>query len=339
MTASLHIENAGPLTSVQDGGRRGHMRFGVPASGPVDRFAFAAANAALGNAPGAALLEISAGGIALRCAGEALAFALCGGDFTAEIDGRSLGGWLVERLEPGQRLRIKGGAAGNWAYLAFSGRIDTDVWLGSQATHALSGLGGGILRPGAAIVVEDVRTGGQRPGPLPAIAASPIETARIVLGPQERFFAPASLEHLANTTFHAGAAFDRMGRKFEGPALPPLSLDMPSEPAVRGALQVDGAGQLTLLLADHQTIGGYPKIAVVVEIDIDRIAQLPAGAPLRFEILSQAEAIALMRRAAREEDLLKRIASRPDLDERLRTINLIDGMVDAGKPDSELPIP
>lgn len=329
MSASLHIEHAGPLTSIQDGGRRGYMRFGVPVSGPVDRLAFAAANAALGNAPGSALIELSAGGITLRCAGAALAFALCGGDFTAEIDGRLLGGWLVEKLEPGQLLRVRGGTAGNWAYLAFPGRIAAADWLGSKATHALSGLGGGMVRKGANILIDDVRTSRLSSGPLPSIAPPPIETVRIVLGPQEQFFAPESLAHLTGERFRAGAALDRMGRRLDGPALPPVSLDMPSEPAVRGALQADGAGQLTLLLADHQTIGGYPKIATVVDMDIDRIAQLPAGAPLRFELVSQADAIAMMRGAMSQQELVQMVTNRQDFDERLRTVNLIDGMVNA----------
>lgn len=329
MGAQLHIDAAGPLTSVQDGGRPGYMRFGVPASGPVDRLAFAAANVALGNPHGSPMLEISAGGLTLRCSGDPVGFALCGGDFTAEVDGVALGEWVIAMLLPGQRLRIRGVVAGNWACLAFAGRIGATDWLGSRSTHALSGLGGGMIRAGDTVSIEGSRIV-DRLGPVSAVSPTPIEIVRIVLGPQERFFTDASIAALTSGTFAAGAAFDRMGRRLDGDALPPRSLDMPSEPAVRGALQVDGAGRLTVLLADHQTTGGYPKIATMVDADIDRIAQLPTGAAFRFEIVSQAQAIAISREAAvSDRATLQQIATRLSFAERLYASNLIDGVVKA----------
>lgn len=94
-----------------------------------------------------------------------------------------------------------------------------------------------------------------------------------------------------------------------------------------GRIPADGAGHLTPLLADHQTIGGYPK--VVAGVDIDQVAQRPVGAQIQFELVSQAKAITIIGEAVRDRELLQRIASRPDIGEYLRTVNLIDGVFDA----------
>jgi allophanate hydrolase len=165
---------------------------------------------------------------------------------------------------------------------------------------------------------------------LPPIEPPPIEEVRVVLGPQQRFFSSQANEQLINSDFVVGTAFDRMGRKLEGPRLPPLSLDMPSEPAVRGSLQVDGEGALTVLLADHQTTGGYPKIAVVIDPDIDRLAQLESGRRVRFRAVSQAEGIAIVRQEfAAAEMRLRQLARRETFSERLQSASLISGMVSA----------
>jgi allophanate hydrolase len=267
-TVRLLVEQAGPLVTIQDAGRRGLMRFGVPHSGPVDRLAFAAAHAVLGNPPGAPAIELSPGGLTLLCRSGEVDFALTGGDFAAELDGVALGAWTVGRLLPGTRLRVRPGAAGNWAYLAFAGRLDTRHWLGSAATHALAGLGGGALVAGQELTVEPA-TREVTPRPIPPPPAAP-PSARIVIGPQDRFFPPPALAALTCAEFRASARLDRMGLQLEGPALIPTALDMVSEPAVRGALQVNGTGGLSLLLADHQTTGGYPKIAVLIGADADR---------------------------------------------------------------------
>ncbi|KKC27053.1 hypothetical protein, partial [Sphingomonas sp. SRS2] len=168
------------------------------------------------------------------------------------------------------------------------------------------------------------------PGPVGIAPPPPITEVRIVPGPQERFFAADAVLQLIRQGFVASASFDRMGRAIEGSSFLPLSLDMPSEPALRGALQIDGAGRMTLLLADHQTTGGYPKIATVIGYDVDRLAQLAPGAAVRFRALTQLEAIAAVRAASAEEEaMLHRIAHRLTLEERLSSANLISGVVNA----------
>lgn len=326
MTLRLRVEAAGPLTSVQDVGRRGALRFGVPRSGPVDPFAFAAALAAAEPTCGTAI-EVSLGGLTLTCLEGEIGFALCGAGFTAEVDGRMLGGWQRAVLGPGQRLRVRHGG-GNWAYLAFSGASTARPWLGSRATHALSGLGGGMIRAGDVLEYHAART--PEPATLAAPAALPDDPIGIVIGPQERFFAADAVAQLCTAPFIATGTFDRMGRALDGPPLVPLRLDMPSEPALPGCLQLTGDGRMTMLMADHQTTGGYPKIATVIRADIARLAQLEAGTALRFEAVSAEEATTRLRRhLAAEAEALSRLLPGASLAERLSGHNLVGGVIDA----------
>ncbi|MEI6644272.1 MAG: biotin-dependent carboxyltransferase family protein [Novosphingobium sp.] len=327
MIALLRIEAAGPLTSVQDAGRRGAMRFGVPRSGPIDRLAFAAALAAAQPECGTAI-ELSLGGLTLTCLEGEIGFALCGSGFTAEIDGRALGGWCRATLGPGQRLRVRQGV-GNWAYLAFAGASVAPAWLGSRATHALSGLGGGMVRSGDVLEFH-----GTRPLHAAALQAPPEPSLMlpigVVIGPQERYFAPDALERLCAETFTATGTFDRMGRALEGLPLMPLRLDMPSEPTMRGCLQIAGDGRMTMLMADHQTTGGFPKIASVISADVTRLAQLPPGTTLRFETVSTEEAVRRLHVLAQAQaDCLRRLVPVGTLEERLRETNLVGGVIDA----------
>jgi allophanate hydrolase len=325
--ARLRVEAAGPLTTVQDIGRPGAMRFGVPRSGPIDRLVFAAAIAAAQPHEGTAI-EVSLGGLTLTCTEGEIGFALCGGDFTAEIDGRPLGGWCRAVLGAGQRLRVRQGS-GNWGYLAFSGATRITPWLNSRSTHALSGLGGGSVRTGDILEFEAALTLPPAPLELPPSAA-PSAPIGIIIGPQDRFFAEDAVEHICAAPFIASGTFDRMGRALEGPPLLPQRLDMPSEPAARGCLQIAGNGRMTMLLADHQTTGGYPKIATVIGADIDRLAQLPAGTAFRFEAVAVEEAVRRLRvHAATGADYLRRIVPSGTLAERLLEQNLVGGVIDA----------
>jgi len=326
MIARLRVEAAGPLTSVQDAGRRGAMRFGVPRSGPVDPFAFAAALAAAQPDYGTAI-EVSLGGLTVTGLEGAIGFALCGAGFTAEVDGRPLGSWCRTTLGPSQRLRVRQ-TGGNWAYLAFSGTTTAPQWLGSRATHALSGLGGGMVRAGDVLKFRDAQP--LDAADLHAPSASPTAPIAIMIGPQQRFFTASALEQLAAASFTATGTFDRMGRALDGPPLVPLRLDMPSEPALPGCLQLTGDGHMTMLMADHQTTGGYPKIARVIRADIARLAQMAAGTVFRFEVVTAEEATTRLRRhVAAEEAALRGLLPATSLAQRLSGENLVGGVIDA----------
>ena len=140
--AEFAVSFAGPLVTFQDGGRPGNLRYGVSASGPMDRLAFEAAHAALGKPSAQTAIEISLGGLILQCKSGAVTVAITGGDFVVEHAGTKAGSWTILTIQKGERLTIRAGKSGSWAYLAFAGEVQTKEWLGSRATHSTSGFGG-----------------------------------------------------------------------------------------------------------------------------------------------------------------------------------------------------
>ena len=328
--AAFTVDFAGPLVTLQDAGRPGHMRYGVPASGPMDRLAFEAVHAALGNRPGQTAIEISLGGLILRCTQGAVTLAIAGGDFTLQHGSQKSRSWTILTLRKGERLSITAGKAGSWAYLACAGTIAASDWLGSRATHSTSGFGGRVIRAGHEIALSDAVIREDREGDIPQPdfpAGGPI---RVVTGPQDQHFAEATVSRFLTETYTVSDAYDRMGMRLKGPDLPPdAALSIPSEPIVRGSVQVSGDGVPTVLLADHQTTGGYPKIATVIAQDTDRLAQYRAGQTLRFKAISGAQAVDEARHyAARKTKYLADIAvPRGTLAQRLMRENLIHGCV------------
>lgn len=334
MRCELAVSFAGPLVSYQDRGRPGLARYGVPGSGGMDTRALKVANAALGNDLSACGVEVSLGGLQVDCVAGAVSFAVAGGGFQVVLGGVTLGPWTVATLRQGQRLSIRGGAWGSWAMLALAGNVVGKEWLGSMATHAQSGFGAGMIATGARIIVEnpEVRDGRAADLALPGWAM-PTGRIRVVMGPQERFFDAAVLQRFLGEGFRLSAAYDRMGVRLKGPELLVNSaLDMPSEPVLRGSVQVAGDGVATVLLADHQTTGGYPKIATVIGPDLDALVQKRSGDALGFTAISGEEAVLAARQAAAElRDYLAIVsAPRGSLAERLMRTNLISGVFGEG---------
>ncbi len=333
---TLSVRFAGPMVSLQDGGRPGLARFGVPRSGPMDRSALAVANTALGNPPGACGVEVSLGGVQLDCVEGSVTFAVAGGGFEVSLDGLGLGPWTVATLQPGQRLRIRPGVWGSWAALAFAGTLQGNRWLGSQSTHSQSGLGGGVLQSGMTLTIDPADPRPTREGDLQRPDwAAPRDTARVVIGPQDRFFDAATLQAFLSSRFTLSQNYDRMGVRLDGPKLPvAAALDMPSEAVLRGAVQVAGDGVATVLLADHGTTGGYPKIATVISPDLDDLVQRRSGEPLRFVAVTPHQAVIAARtRAAALAACLADLAQpRATLAERLMSGNLISGVVSSTDP-------
>ena len=323
------ISFAGPLVTFQDIGRPGNMRYGVSASGPMDIVSFEAANAVLGNETKQTAIEISLGGLILQCHEGSITLAITGGDFLIEYQGQKISSWTVLTIQKGERLSVRAGKSGSWAYLAFSGKLNVKDWLNSSSTHSTSGFGGGVLKTGQKFTLTDASNQANRIGPILKPNFNTNDLIHAVLGPQDQYFMNTAIKIFSDSIFKVSDNYDRMGMQLTGPKLELKSaLSIPSEPVVKGSIQVSGDGIPTILLADHQTTGGYPKIATVISSDINRLVQFRSNQSVKFVLINSNEALQKTRKFLdmKEKYLEKISISRGTLEQRLMSENLIGGI-------------
>jgi len=323
------ISFAGPLVTFQDIGRPGNMRYGVSASGPMDIISFEAANAVLGNETKQTAIEISLGGLILQCHEGSITLAITGGDFLIEFQGQKISSWTVLTIKKGERLSVRAGKSGSWAYLAFSGKLNVKDWLNSSSTHSTSGFGGGVLKTGQKFSLSDASNQESRIGPILKPNFNTNDLIHAVLGPQDQYFMNTAIKIFSDSIFKVSDNYDRMGMQLIGPKLElKRALSIPSEPVVKGSIQVSGDGIPTILLADHQTTGGYPKIATVISSDINRLVQFRSNQSVKFILINNNEALQKARKFLdmKEKYLQKISISKGTLEQRLMSENLIGGV-------------
>ncbi|MFI9275438.1 biotin-dependent carboxyltransferase family protein [Kitasatospora sp. NPDC052896] len=278
----LLVEHPGPLTTVQDLGRRGVAHLGVPRAGALDRPAHRAANRLVGNPPGAATLETTMGGVALRALGAPVLVAVTGAPCGVRVDDRPAAWGAAVLVPPGARLDVGPADVGVRCYLAVRGGFAPPAVLGSRSTDLLAGLGPSPLRTGDRLPVGEEFGGA--PAELLPLPAVPTELVlRLVPGPQADWFRPGTFAALAAARYRVAAASNRIALRTEGPALVRTRPgELASEGMVLGAVQVPPDGQPVIFLADHPTTGGYPVVGVVPEADLAAAAQARPGIPIRF---------------------------------------------------------
>jgi len=323
------ISFAGPLVTFQDIGRPGNMRYGVSASGPMDIISFEAANAVLGNETKQTAIEISLGGLILQCNEGSITLAITGGDFLIEFQGQKISSWTVLTIKKGERLSVRAGKSGSWAYLAFSGKLNVKDWLNSSSTHSTSGFGGGALKTGQKFTLSDASNQENRIGPILKPNFNTNDLIHAVLGPQDQYFMNTAIKIFSDSIFKVSDNYDRMGMQLIGPKLElKRALSIPSEPVVKGSIQVSGDGIPTILLADHQTTGGYPKIATVISSDINRLVQFRSNQSVKFILINSNKALQKARKFLdmKEKYLQKISISKGTLEQRLMSENLIGGV-------------
>src|ERR1700760_3037565 len=197
--ACFIIKTVGPLVTIQDYGRYGFLRYGVPESGPMDRDAFEIAHAALGYDAGGTAIEVSLGGITLECVEGSVTLAIAGGGFVITLDKTAVGSWSVVNVREGSSLTIRPGPWGSWTYVAFAGRLVAKAWLGSYSTHASSGFGGGGITKGQTLEIEDAELREDRAREISFPAwAKPRTRLDVVFGPQDRYFSEQKQERLVS---------------------------------------------------------------------------------------------------------------------------------------------
>jgi biotin-dependent carboxylase-like uncharacterized protein len=318
----LVIASIGPASSVQDGGRPGSQRYGLTSGGAMDLMSLAAANALVGNAARAAVIEIGPFGAAFTAREGAVRIALAGSPRNADIAARSVTFDSSVTLAAGETLTLGFARGGAFSYLAIEGGIEGEEMFGSLAVNARAGLGSPYPRPlqaGDELQTTKAASGApERRIELPAASDAPI---RVVWGPQDDEFADETKKLFVDSEWKISATSDRMGYRLEGPVLKHLhGHNIVSDGTVNGSLQVPGKGQPIVLMPDRGTSGGYPKIATVITADFGRFAQTPAGHSFRFKAVGMAEAQA---EAKKFWELLR------TLPERLRGIENTDLNIEA----------
>jgi antagonist of KipI len=309
---NLIVKRAGFLTSVQDVGRIGFRQFGVSTSGALDGFALRVANLLVGNDEGAAGLEITIGGLQLRFEDERIV-ALCGGEFDVQIGSRALLAGHVAHLQAGDELKFGRAQIGCRCWLAISGGIDVPVVLGSRSTDLranFGGLEGRRLRDGDQLSLGEFRqsetaaAAGISSWTAPHDWASPASrhpSLRFIRGVDWNRFNDVTIQLFTNQQFTVSPDSDRMGVRFDGSELKREDeTDLISEAVAPGTIQVPPSGKPILLLGDCQTIGGYPKIAHVITVDLGIAAQLRAGDGVRFFEVSLQDAHRLLMERQRD---------------------------------------
>ena len=309
---------AGFLTSVQDLGRIGLREFGVSLGGALDAHALRVANLLVGNDESAAGLEITFGGLRLRFADERI-IAWCGGDFAAQIGTTSLPSGHPGLVRRGEEFFIESPILGFRAWIAISGGIDVSIVLGSRSADLRAGFGGANFRPlrdgqefslgvssgRSQTLIEklrDKRIASWKPPHDWSSTARREPILRFIRGSDSNRFNTSALEYLTTEAFVVSPDSDRMGVRLDGPVLERCNdVDLLSEAVAPGTVQVPPSGKPIVLLNDCQTIGGYPKIAHVITVDLGIAAQLRASDRVRFNEVSLGEAHRAL--SERERDL------------------------------------
>lgn len=298
---ALEVIQPGAFTTVQDLGRYGYQKYGVSISGAMDRFALRAANLLVGNEEGEAAVEATIVGPKLKAL-ENMRMAITGADLSPEIDGKPAPMWTALDVPEGRTLSFRVPRSGCRAYLAVGGGVDFPVVMGSRSIHTRSNLGGSgrALAKGDFIPIKDSRVRNHGPGAcrLPEDLV-PVYgrhwKIRAVMGPQNDYFTQRGIETFLGSDYEITPQADRMGYRLKGPKIEHKGgPDILTDATPPGSVQVPGDGMPIVLLADGQTTGGYSKIATVISVDQDLLAQARPGDKVRFQRVTIFEAHRLL---------------------------------------------
>ena len=301
---ALEVLEGGMLTTVQDLGRYGYQRYGVPVAGAMDPFALQVANALVGNSLDEAGLEITILGPTLR-ATESCLIAVTGADMSFRVNERPLPLWMAIFVRRGWIIEFGSRKTGCRAYLAVAGGIDVPPIMGSKSTYLRGGFGG---FQGRALRGGDLIPAGQTAFHLPSLAGKELPPGRIrgysdtpevhvVLGPQDDYFTEEGITTFLSSEYEVTPTSDRMGYRLQGPEIARKGrADIISDGIVLGAVQVPADRRPIVLMADRQTTGGYPKIATVISADVSLLAQcMPGASTVTFKAITVEEAQACYR--------------------------------------------
>ncbi len=300
---AFEVIEPGLLTTIQDSGRFGYSRFGVPPSGALDPFSFRVSNLLVNNQGNEACLETTLMGLRLKALNEFI-IAITGGDLSPSLNGEPLEMWRTHLLIEGDVVSFKKIRSGCRAYLSASGGFIVPEVMGSRSTY-LSGKFGGL--EGRPLRKGDILYRLFSPSPLnrlgfrfPKDWIPPFEKEgilRVIPGPQDNHFTEEGFRTFCFSTYKVTPRCDRMGVRLDGPRIErraDVEESIISEGFLSGAIQVPGDGKPIIILTELVT-GGYTKIATVISVDLTKVAQLKPGDRVRFKPIPIEEAHQLLK--------------------------------------------
>ena len=334
---TLHITQPGLLTTIQDRGRYGYQRYGVPVSGAMDEFALRMGNLLAGNDQNAAALEITLQGPTIELLAPTW-IALTGADLSPTLDDQPIPRWQSVQAQAGSTLAFGQPRDGMRAYLALHGGIDAPIVMGSRSTYLkgrFGGLQGRPLRKDDQLSTLPANPYDFTPKRLPKNYTAPLyggsHRLRVILGPQQDAFDRTATSTFLGSRYKISPQSDRMGYTLEGPKIQHRqSPDIISDGNPPGAVQIPGDGAPRILLADRGTTGGYAKIAAVITPDLSKLAQALPSHTITFQQISIQEA----QDALREREALIRSVERQGRIPII-SISLDDHSFDVQTPDGQ----
>ncbi|WP_326975523.1 biotin-dependent carboxyltransferase family protein [Caproicibacter sp. BJN0012] len=307
----FEVLKPGLLTTVQDFGRTGYQKLGISPSGALDRRAMTLANLLVCNPAAEALLELTFTGPELRFTADNF-IAVTGGDLSPALNGKPIARYAAHPVKAGDILSFGQAKSGCRAYLAFAGGLGLPAVMGSKSTNLKCGFGG---YQGRKLLAGDTIGFASPKKELPFFPLRTLESPtfggevslRVILGPQEDAFTEGGIRTFFGESYEVTPRFDRMGCALEGPTVECREkADIISDGIPDGAVQIPSSGKPIIMLADHQTTGGYTKIGTVASVDLPLLAQCKPGDSVRFERISVADAQKLLRKEAKKLRKLNR---------------------------------
>lgn len=300
---AFRVENPGILSTIQDKGRFGKQMFGISPCGAMDRLALRVGNRLVGNPEYLPALELATPSPVLEVLAESQV-AITGGELSPNLNGEPLPSWESHNVLPGQRISFGKRMRGSRAYLCVEGGVQGDLVLGSCSTDLrarIGGLGGRSLRFGDVLkrgpTSLELRKRGKCVASLEVLQEyrEPF-VLRVVEGPQVDHFQEAAIHQFYRSQFLVTSKSSRMGHCLDGPLITPSKCEIISDPVTTGGIQALPDGRLVLLMTDHPTVGGYPKIAAVISADLHKAAQLRSGHQVQFRKVNLETAHQLLKR-------------------------------------------
>jgi len=281
------------IATLQDSGRRGFNKFGVPTSGAMDWYAYQAANSLLNNPANSAVIELGLGEITFHSLRNTV-LAVTGAGYEVENYIWTFPLWTSFYVRAGWTVRVKKTSGGNWAYIAIAGGFDSPVIMNSRSAYLRGGIGsalktGDVLQsfpPASDLLKLAARDH------TPLIPYSQTPTIDVIPARQADWFMLEGIRTFYESEYTLSPSFDRMGYRLQGmPIQKAITQELISEGMTMGSIQIPTDGQPIVMMADAPTTGGYPKIASVSRASLPLLAQCEAGVSrIRFKETTVEEA-------------------------------------------------